>query len=78
MASISEAWFSLSAKHGVAAPGQGRRDGEVGEVAGGKSQSARKAGEGGDFLFQLFMRRQMAADQMRSAAASPPLNSAFS
>jgi hypothetical protein len=32
----------LVGEHRIAAPGQGWRDGEVGEIAGGKSQGARK------------------------------------
>ena len=49
----------LVGEHRRTAPGQRRRDGEVGEVAGGKGQGAGKAGEGGDFLFLRFMRRQV-------------------
>ena len=57
----------------IATPSQGRRHGEVGEITGGKGQGAGKAGEGRDFLFQRFVRREMAADQVRGTGAGTPL-----
>jgi hypothetical protein len=38
---------------------------------------ARETGEGGDFLFQRLVRRQVAADQMRGAAAGAPAQRAI-
>ena len=63
-------------KDRVAAAGEGRRHREVGEVAGGEGQRAREAGEGGEFRFERFMRREVAADQVRSAAARAPASRA--
>jgi hypothetical protein len=57
---------------GVVAPDQRRNDAKVGQVAGGEEQGARKAGEFGELLLQRGVRSEVAADQMRGAAADAP------
>ena len=61
----------LVGEYRVATASQGRRDGEVGEVAGGEGQGAFETGEGAIRFPSWSCRRQVAADQVRGAAAAP-------
>jgi hypothetical protein len=56
----------------VVAPDQRRNDPQVGQVAGREEQGARKAGERGELLLEHGVRAEVAADQMRGAAADAP------
>jgi len=62
----------LVREHGVAAPDQRHDDAQVGHVTGREQQRTGKAGERGEFFFKFLVRREMAADQMRGAAADTP------
>ena len=63
-------------KNGVSTPSQCNHHADVGHVAGRHQQGARKAGKGGEPPLQCVMRRQVAADEVRSAAADAPAASA--
>ncbi len=57
-------------EHIVAAADQSRDRSQIGHVTGRKQQRPLPAGERGQFLFQGMVRRTVAANQMRGAAAA--------
>src|SRR5512146_3139973 len=60
-------------EYGVALAGQRLHHAEVGHVAGGKQQRGWLADESGELLFELVMRLEMPAHQMRRTGADAPL-----
>ena len=59
-------------KDRIAAPDERADDAQVGHVTGREEQGAIKAGECGERLLQRFVRTEVAADEMRGAAADTP------
>ena len=56
----------------VVTPDKRWNDGQVGHVAGGEEERTRETGESGELLLERRVGGEVAADQVRGAAADPP------